>query len=406
MTKLKHIIVLLASVVAASLTSCVKEEVYERQTMRLNVNITRAGTDASLEQGDGIEDVMLWAFQCEVDEHGVPTSVSDKATGWRHLQGLDTYQSVDLHVELPLCEAGKTKQSYLIVALLNTTQWGTPTIQFNANTTYTQLTSETFDATGAPFWKSYPVDKQYVGEVNNPDYMPISNWATITVSNDNTHPDNCYQLTLPVYRAVGKVQLMMRKTSKELNVTVNDVKLYSKAMPQNGYLLTSQSVYASAHGEKPVQIPVGTTWGFPNRTDGLAGLVLNYGAAGEMVMGNTETNGVKSFTPMSINALAADDQYDWVASSFAYESESTLTEGDNFVDIPAGDKGYYLAVNYTVENNGNTTNSTRYVAIPMVVRNHDYQVCATIDKSVTGYLVINYLVQEWDTKTIDVPSFN
>jgi hypothetical protein len=47
-----------------------------------------------------------------------------------------------------------------------------------------------------------------------------------------------------------------------------------------------------------------------------------------------------------------------------------------------------------------------YTPLGKVVRNHDYTIKATVEQAVSGTLVINYIVTEWESTTIDVPDFN
>ena len=154
----------LAAVVctAALLTSCIKEESYEVSTAYLDVTLSTRATSTQ-QQGDGITDVMLWAFKCEsVDANGIPSNVQQEASGWRTVTGLNTYETTGpIHLPLPLCDNGS--QNYVIVAVINKGQFGRiidrtttvtdeynvtshPTLALNANTTYSQLINASFNA--------------------------------------------------------------------------------------------------------------------------------------------------------------------------------------------------------------------------------------------------------------------
>lgn len=398
----------LAALCAVILGSCIKEQAYKLETAQLMVNISRAGASESQTQGDGIGDAMVWAFKCNLDSNGVPSNVENTATGWRHQSNINTFESMSVHVELPLCDG--EAQAYLIAVVMNTDKWGNVSKPFGANTSYSDLMSATFNATSADFWGTFPDDVNL-----DPSHLPVSNWATINVTNENIHSDNpdqakCYQLDLPVYRAVAKTQLYMAKSSNDYTLEVVGARVLSDMPPTAGFVMTKQSLYASAHAGKPEQLPVGTTKGYPNQVDGLAGLDIPYDfMAGERAMWNTTTGDVASFTAKSITALMADNAFDFVASTFLYENGNAVVTADENWGEPAdtGNGGYYMEITYRTQAGSNAAEThTRYVPLPQVVRNHDYQIKATVDQAVNGELVVNYIVTEWETKTIDVPPFN
>lgn len=395
----------LAALCAVILGSCIKEQAYKLETARLDVMLTR-GVEASQNQGDGISDAMVWVYKCTIGEDGKPSNVEETATGWRRQTNISTYQSITLHVELPICDGS---QDYLLVAVLNTDAFGDminplddTTYTLDANTTYSQLSTTVFNAESADFWKSYPRELE-------PERMPISNWKTFCITSDNTHPDKCYELELPVYRAVGKVQLMMNKTSDNFDVTVTGAKIVSSAMPQNGGVFTANyTTGTGANGEPTMQ---GLSDASVTKPDWLGTVSF---AAGERAMNNT-TNDVASFTAKTIEDTAistgADtDTYTWIGSAFLYENKGELTNASEYDSVPTGtgdnEGGYYMEVSYTVNVNDETEDLTKYVALPPVVRNHDYQIKATVAQTVTGDLVINYYVTEWTEQTINVPSFD
>lgn len=377
----------LAALCAVILGSCIKEQAYKIETARLDVMLTR-GADVSQNQGDGISDAMVWVYKCTIGEDGKPSNVEETATGWRRQSNIDTYQSITLHVELPICDGS---QDYLLVAVLNTDAFGQMSNTLDANTTYSELSTTVFNAESADFWKSYPRELE-------PERMPISNWKTFRIKSTNTHPDYCYKLTLPVYRAVGKVQLMMNKTSADFDVTVTGAKIVSSAMPQNGGVFTDHALSGTgANNEPTMQGLSDSTITVPNWLG-----TVSF-AAGERAMYNTTTNDAVSFTSTEI---ADSDSYTWIGSAFLYENKEQLDDTSEYATVPTGNGGYYMEVNYTVNVNNITESLTKYVALPPVVRNHDYQIKATVDQAVNGELVVNYIVTEWETKTIDVPPFN
>lgn len=388
-------ILTVAICLTVALVGCIKEESYKVEKALLTVDLTR-GAASSQQQGDRIEDVMIWAFRCKLDDAtGQPSEVqAGPATGWRYQQNLNTYQNISLHVELPIC-AGE--QDYIVIAVLNTKAFGAMSKELGSNTTYNDLASTVFDANkGAAFWQTYPNEAG-----TSPELMPISNWKTMTIKSTNTHPDHCYELTMPVYRAVAKAQLYMNTSSDKFAVTVTEAKVVSKNAPVNGGVFTGNTKeVVGSNGEKSMQGNSDESVDLPNPLG-----TLKYDAVSKQ-MWNTATN---AWSNVVVDAVAengdVNDDYTWVGSTFLYENSAALTE-TGYDTLPTSNGGYYMQVVYEVTVSNKTESHTKYVPLPATVRNHDYTVKATVEQAVTGDLVINYEVTEWVTKTIDVPPFN
>lgn len=389
-------ILTVAICLAVALVGCIKEESYKVEKALLTVDLTR-GAASSQQQGDRIEDVMIWAFRCKLDDAtGQPSEVQEgPATGWRYQQGLNTYQNISLHVELPICDG---EQDYIVIAVLNTKAFGALSKTLGSNTTYNDLASTVFDANkGAAFWQTYPDDSGLT-----PELMPISNWKTMTIKSTNTHPDHCYQLTMPVYRAVAKAQLYMNTSSDKFTVTVKDAKVISKNAPVNGGVFTGNAkTVDGANGEKSMQGNSDEAVNTPNPLG-----TLNYADNVSKQMWNTATN---AWSNVVVDAVAVNgdvnDPYTWVGSTFLYENGAALTE-TGYDTLPTSNGGYYMQVKYDVTVSNKTESHTKYVPLPATVRNHDYTVKATVEQAVNGHLVINYVVTEWEIATINVPPFN
>lgn len=411
----------IAACLAALLTSCVKEEAYEPEQVSLQVSLdTRATT--SQQQGDKIEDVMLWAFKCTLDDNGLP-SVADNATasGWRQLTNIsNTYQELaNIHVPLDLCakEGEPATQSYVLFAVINTTAFN-PNFNLGRDTNYKTLTEAVFTNSGAnsgAFWNTYP-------ETSTPEVMPVSNWATFTVNtrdvedengnitSANTHNGKCYQLTLPVYRAVAKAQLSMRKTSDNFKLKVLNAKIVSSAAPTNGAMFTKQDYKTSQHTSKENSAIGAAAFGYPNQTDGFDWWVTpsyaSYGSSsGIQLCNNTSSDKVISYLPQTIvtydqsdnnvnGETAEGDEYQWVASTFLLENEKGNTTW-NPTTPTAG--GYCMEITYDITPDVTGDDITQKVWLPAVVRNHDYQVNATVDANGDWKLTLN--VNKWDEKT-------
>ena len=390
-------ILTVAICLTVALVGCIKEESYKVEKALLTVDLTR-GAASSQQQGDLINDVMIWAFRCTLDEAtGEPKEVqAGSATGWRYQQNLNTYQNISLHVELPICDG---EQDYIVIAVLNTKAFGAMSKTLGSNTTYNELASTVFDAKGADFWQTYPDDSGLT-----PQLMPISNWKTMTIKSTNTHPNNCYHLTMPVYRAVAKAQLYMNTSSDKFAVTVTDAQVISTNAPVNGGVFTGNATTVDgANGEKSMQGNSDESVTTPNPLG-----TLNYANDVSKQMWNTDKND-KKWNDVTVSAVAVNgdvsDDYTWVGSTFLYENGAALTE-TGYDTLPTSNGGYYMQVKYDVTVSGKTESHTKYVPLPATVRNHDYTVKATVEQAVNGHLVINYVVTPWETKTIDVPPFN
>ncbi len=396
---MKKVYLLLTAICLAALTGCIKEEPYTLETATLEVNLTRTEGDAtesagSQEQGDGIKDVMVWAFQC--DANGVVADELQTATGWRYVSNVNTYQSVSVHVPLPVCN---DEQWYILVAVLNTSEFGTAT--FNSSTTYNQLKAMTFDASSRNFWKSYPNDTEL-----NPEDMPVSNWAKFLLKNTNTHANNqCYTLNMPVYRAVAKTQLFVSKESNDYALEITGASVHAGSAPTKGFVLSATTDNREgANGEaaqigNPEQSATPTWYGTFATTDM---------AAFSQSLKNTTTPAATeggqptySFTPVSLPKSVEDYTDVWAGSLFLYENAADGRVANyanyNYKANPAEVEGYnnhyYMQINYKIDGKP----YTGYVPLPAAVRNHDYQVYLTVEGG--GKLDLTLKVNEWNVKT-------
>ena len=389
----KHILAI-AICAAALLSSCIKEQPYELKIAQLEVAVTRADASSSQEQGDGIGNAMFWVFKCsDLNADGAPTAVPNEyAASWRVMHTVNQSQSMTVHMELPLCDTDH--QDYILVAILNTDAFGN-TIKLDQYTKFADLQQALFDASNAEFWNEYPVDE----EGNRaPWKMPISNWKTFTVTNDNTHPSKCYKLNLPVYRAVAKTQLFVKPKSNNFTVTVTDATVHSVGMPIKGAILTAN-----------------TASNLDNNTINSVAVKSQQGNAGENVTSpviypDTFPYGTSAGTRQLYNTVTTDGNNDfadvavssttdtWAGSTFIYENAKVLSNTEDYKTVPTGNQGYYMQISYQVS--GDTTPHTRYVALPAVVRNHDYQVKATVDAG--GKLTFWIEVNQWNVEEEEI----
>ena len=407
----------LAAVVctAALLTSCIKEESYEVDMAQLDVTFdTRADeedTSGSRQQGDGIKDVMLWAFEYEsVDANGIPSNVQPEASGWRTVTGLNTFETTGpIHLPLPLCDNGS--QNYVIVAVINKGQFGRiidrnaaqetvdgvtryPTLALNANTTYSQLINASFDASQQAWWQGYVSD-----DAKTPTHMPVSHWATVSVSNTNTHPDHCAKVNLDVFRAVAKAQLFMTKATSNFTLEVVEAKLSYNQMPVEGVLLSGLTA-ESLKTDAPTPAWLGTTVPREENWGNSSPLKNENGGIFKPEEGDTN-NKQNSVTVTYVGS----GSYQFVGSTFMHESTEVCEQTSHTFGLGSvtTENGYYLEIAYEI-NNGEEIH--KLVAIPYaVVRNHDYQIKATVyaDGQISvAYEVADWTKQEWEL-TYDAP---
>lgn len=386
----KHTLAIAICAVAL-LSSCIKEENFRLDTVELTVNLTRADSESSgsKEQGDAINDVMIWAFPCTLTNSGAP-SLDDntKATGFTYATGLNLYQSISVHVPLTVCDG---EQSYVVVAVINSLAFDSTISAFGAKTTWGALKSATFAKSG-DFWTSYPT-------ISTPGQMPISNWATLTIMNNtqknNTHSNNqCYQLNLPVHRAVAKTQLYMSKAG-EFDLKVLDAKVVANNGYSNGAVLTASAEQSTGSNSEAIQrgkpSEESTTWWWASPT----AITRAEGATDPAVTYQLK-NGVDGFTTSietsgnTTNPNTGD--FTWVASTFLLENDNEADYGVGVYDEPQGD-GYNLYVKYQVDG-GEPVEV--YTPLGKVVRNHDYQVKATVDAG--GEMTLTVIVNEWSVE--------
>lgn len=390
MKKITYILSAVACL-AALLTSCVKEESYTREVAELNIDLTPTEEGGSVVQGDAITDAMIWAFQCTLnDTTGAPT-IDDDATavGARYVYDLNTYGSISVHVPLPICNGS---QDYLLVAVINTQAYGN--FGLTSDSTWGAIKAATFDSTGA-FWSTYPND---IGMT--PEVMPISNWTTFTITSDNTHDDNCYQLNLPVYRTVSKAQFLVAKATDDFDLDILDVKVVANSGYSTGALLTASPETADGDNSEKIQRgkpdATATSWWWASptavtRAEGATAPAITYQLKNSE-SGFSAVNDIATVVPVANHGDGA--TYAWIGSTFLFENNNDAPDGENTgcYDAAQGD-GYNLYVKYSV----NGEEHEVYTPLGKVVRNHDYQVRATVLG--TAELSVKVAIAPWVTVT-------
>lgn len=378
---------------AALLSSCIKEPEYIRTTAELSVSLTGVEGTRSVTQGNLIKDAWILAYQCTLDDTGAPTILDEvKPSGARYVSGLNSYNNLSVHVPLPTCsevDGTPIPQSYLLVAVINTEAFGT--LNINANSTWGTVKDATFAMTDT-LKNSYPKD-------NEPQVMPISNWTTLTITNADTHSDNCYKLNLPVYRAVAKTQLYMSKAG-EFDLKVLDAKVVANGEYSNGMLLTGNAnrYQFDADGNPTTTQLKGDNdeaiqQGLPSE-DAATWWWNASPTAKTADKGYQLKNGTSGFAETTITAKGnatnpQNGSFDWVASTFLLENNNDAPYGTGAYNTPQGD-GYNLYVKYQV---GTGAPVEVYTPLGKVVRNSDYKVYATVNSG--GELTFTIEVNQW-----------
>ena len=372
----------IAACLAALLTSCVKEEAYKLETLNLEVNVTRAGAESE-QQGDKIEDVMIWAFS------KTGTAVGNDAAGWRtYTPASDTYTSVTVHIPLPMCNGSA---DYRLVAIINKGKFGEivdadgEELTLNGDTKYNDLINARFksDVVDA----NLNIDKDgnlSLGNPGTPAVMPVSHWCDVKVESDNTHTltDNQYQcakVDMPVFRAVAKTQLFVARNSK-FQLEVHEVTLVNAAAEEQGVILSQAN---------DVNSP---SWFIsPTLTIDSYNSPLVSSSNVYKISPDDATFIYDDNTTIK-EAATGHGVAHYICGKVLYETAKSCTYTDGtYQNVPTGN-GYYYKITYKIGNNG--TLQTRYVPLPPIVRNHDYQVRAFVRED--GGIAVEYTVSDWE----------
>lgn len=361
---MKKVYLLLTAICLAALTGCVKEEPYTLEEATIEVNLdTRSGT-VSEQQGDRIEDVMIWVFRGE--NWGT-------LAGWRtYTPPTDAYAHTSLTLHIPVALCNGDSETYRLVAVLNKNHWGTD-LGLSSETTYAQLTSMKFahsDLIEGAITEGTP---------GTPHTMPVSHWCDVTVTKAHTHANGqCAPANLDVFRSVAKTQLFVTKTSNDFDLVIQSATLKSSNAPTEGMVLSAQpATDLKTEGVAPDWFTDGPT---------------QFNADFSQLLKKTDDTAAA----VTVEANAATYTDVFVGSAFLYENAA----GSSAWNVEAKD-GYCLAVEYSVD--GGTTFKTENVWLPPVARNHDYQVHATVDKSGANLEWI-ITINPWNYRDVTYPN--
>ena len=382
---MKKVYLLITAICLTALTGCIKEEPFTLEEATIEVNLdTRSGA-VSEQQGDRIEDVMIWVFK-------------DEANNWNTLAGWRTYTppttayahtSLTLHIPVALCNGNK--ETYRLVAVLNQSTWGDIVdadgnpLTLNSETTYAQLIGARFAnqalieqaiEENTPGTPSTPDNPGTSGDPGNPEAMPVSHWCDVVVTKDNTHANGqCATANLDVFRSIAKTQLFVTKKSNDFNLVIKSATLKSSNAPTEGMVLSS----VAAADLK--EIDAAPAWFGTN-----APTQFNTSFSQSL----KKADGTAAAVTVEANAATYTDVF--VGSAFLYENKGG---NDGEWNKASKNGGYYMAVTYDLTPDKDNDDITENVWLPPVARNHDYQVKATVDAG--GKMTLKLNVIEWTT---------
>ena len=369
---MKKVYLLLTAICLAALTGCVKEEPYTLEEATIEVNLdTRLGT-VSEQQGDRIEDVMIWVFRGEANNWNT-------LAGWRtYTPPTDAYAHTSLTLHIPVALCNGDSETYRLVAVLNKNHWGTD-LKLSSETTYAQLTSMKFahsDLIEGAISEGTP---------GTPHTMPVSHWCDVKVTKAHTHANGqCATANLDVFRSVAKTQLFVTKTSNDFDLEITGVTVNSANAPAEGMVLSSRSA-ADLKTED-----VAPDW----FTDGPTQFNADFS--------QSLKNQTGGFNTVSLPKAEGDPVETFVGSAFLYENAEGFAvdyASYDYTTAPTGSNGYYLTINYTVDGDA----KEGHVPLPAAVRNHDYQVHLTVDKSGANLELI-ITINPWNYRDVTYPN--
>ena len=389
-------IITLAACLAALLTSCIKEEAYTLDTLDLQVNVTRAGA-TSEQQGDKIEDIMIWAFPYKSGG-----AIEDKAEGWRTYKpspSTPTYTSVSVHIPLPMCN-GNAK-NYRLVAVINKDKFGTivkndgSALTLDQNTTYPELINARFTSQV----ENENLNKDEWGNIllnkpGAPATMPVSHWKDVTVTNASIYPNKCLQVEMPVFRALAKTQLFVARNNA-FEIDFPSLQIINAETENLGAVLAEPAAgWSVING---VDTPDWFTTATMSKSNYSVEFIDVPAKAPKLEEGDSEY--VYDDNSILVNAEDGHDVANYLCGKILYETAESCTYNDpTYTSVPTG-KGYYYKISYRIGKHASSdtdtdTHNVRYVPLPPIARNHDYQVRAFIKED--GGIEVSYTVADWE----------
>ena len=364
MKRLTHIM-LLAVLCVGLVASCTKSEEssFNPDKVKVMLDFSSAGTRAasSAQQGDQIEDVMVWAYA--IDASG---KIGDTPVGWATKSFTGTYVSTEgqsLYMELPKNTADA---KYHFVAVVNKAEFGkiykagsTTERTLGEHTTHTELSTARFAADIANF-------------AANKAAMPVSHWAEVEIPANTPEVD----VNMTVYRAVANLTFSAALKAEDVGeavVRVDQVTLCSKDVANNeGFLFSDHPIIDDATTSPSA-----------------------FGVHSDLA--RTTYQEAKQI----IGALVSTATMTPLYQRFIYENHIGMAAAG--ADFSKPDNypihGYYLKIDYSFSK-GTTIGATPqtatcYMPLPAVVRNKHMKVMATFDVTLEGKVLLEYVVLDW-----------
>ena len=376
------------------MSSCSKEEVAGDHTpkfTKVEMSLdTRATSATSVERGDKITDVNIWAFEVAADG-----TVAEQPSGWgkRDYSGVyqETPTDAPVYFELPYSAEAK---KYRFVALVNQSKFGniykpasTTAQTFTPQTTYSELTKAIFKA------------EQSIMDANptSIDAMPVSHWQDFVIgsgTNDGSFTASSngtpalFAGTMIVYRALAKAQL--------------SAKLSSDSSDNAALKITSATIHVAKNALVPNQGYVFS--GLKEINDQITG-PMAFGEYSDVTKSQVKEEGIQ-LRGMNNGIITKSSTNTIVGSTFLFENHRGMIYNNTNVsttspaDYDAGTFYMKIEYEYGQAENGDIADSgkqtgTNYVPLPPTVRNVLHNVNATFTVDTDGKVTLTYTVADW-----------
>ena len=389
-------ILTLATICCTSLlvSSCSKEEVAGDHTpkfTKVEMSLeTRATSATSVEQGDKITDVNIWAFEVAADG-----TVAEQPSGWGKRDYTEVYQETPtgapVYFELPYSAEAKT---YRFVALVNQSAFGniykpaSTTVQtFTPQTTYSELTKAIFKA-GMNIMEGDPSTIEAMPVSHWQDFVIGSNQTGFTASSDGTPAT--FVGTMTVYRALAKAQL--------------SAKLSNDSSDNAALKITSATIHVAKDAVVPNQ---GYVFSGLERIDQSTTGPMAFGEYSDVTKSQIKEEGVQLRGMNNGIITKSSTNNTIIGSTFLFENHRGMAYNADNVSTtsPDGyaDGTFYMKIEYEygqAENGGIAANGKQtgknYVPLPPTVRNVLHNVNATFKVDTDGKVTLTYTVADWE----------
>ena len=194
---------------------------------------------------------------------------------------------------------------------------------------------------------------------------------------------------------MAKTQFYASKADPSFDVDILDVKVVAESGYSNGMVLTRNAEQAVGSNSEAIQRGVpdaeAAIWWWNTPAVSTAPEIPTAASNVVYQMKNSDSGFTAVNNIATTNALTnlVGGAYTWVASTFLFENNNDAPTPEEFDYTTQEGDGYNMYVKYQVDG------ETREVYTPLgkVVRNHDYQIRATVDAG--GQMSFDVIVNEW-----------